>query len=261
MNKVFLAVLTAGILIFAPAAGAGLVEGWDFEVGAEVGHFQYRESHFMREYGMQYGGYLALGIGAVQPWYFQLHGSYVGGDITYDGGYCAIWGCRPLKGDSSNFIINFRGLAGYQLLDGKFRIMPYSGIGYRYLENDLRDLETKWYLQGLGYLRQQTYFYLPLGCELALPVSRDGRWELGLRGEFDWMFYGFHIADGIRLDNQSGWGFRLGPFLRRELDENIAFKLELSAEYWKIGDSDINRGFMEPANASNYYSCRLGLVF
>ncbi len=262
MRKMLLAALAAGFLLLAPSARAGLIEGIDFEAGVEIGEFHYRESHFMREDGPQYGGYLALAIREAHPWYFQFYGSYVGGDITYDGGYYSIWwGENELKGDTSNFIVNLRGLAGCVMVDEDLQVMLYSGLGYRYLENDLRDLETTWFLQGLGYLREQTYFYLPLGGEISFPLSIEGNWTLGLRGEFDWMFYGYNYSDGIKLDNQKGWGFRLTPFLRWDLDENVAFKLELFGEYWKIDDSDVNRGFMEPENASNYYGGRLGIIF
>lgn len=261
MKNCLLIALVAGILVLAPAAGAGLVKDVDFELGAEIGDFHYRESHFMREDGMQYGLYGALALRAAHPWYFQFYISGVGGDITYDGGYSSIWGYSDLKGDTSNFIFNFRSLGGYVIEIDSLRVLLYTGLGYRYLENDLRDLETSWFLRGLGYLREQTYLYLPLGGEVVFPVSADGSWCLGLRSEFDWMFYGYNVSGGTKLDNQKGWGFRVSPFLLWALDENVTFKLELFAEYWKIDDSDVNAGFIEPENASNYYGGRLGMIF
>jgi hypothetical protein len=261
MRKQMLAALVAGFVLLAPSARAGLIEEIDFELGTEIGDFHYRESHFMREDGPQYGIYGALTIRAAHPWYFQFYGSGVGGDITYDGGYYSIWGYNDLKGDTSNFIVNLRGLAGIEFGGDGFGLLVYSGLGYRYLENDLRDLETTWFLRGLGYLREQTYFYLPLSGEISFPVSGDSRWTLGLRGEYDWMFYGYNVSGGTKLDNQKGWGVRLTPFLRWNLDDNVAFRLELFGEYWKIDDSDVNQGFMEPENASNYYGGRLGVIF
>ncbi len=258
MRKMSLAVLAAGWLLAVLLSRAGMAAGLEFELGPEIGDFHYRESHFMREDGPQYGGYLSLAL-RPDPWYIQFYGSYVGGDITYDGGYGWGWWYRDLKGDTSNFIVNLRGLFGWLVVDGDFEVMIYSGIGYRYLENDLNDVSIPGVVS--GYLREQTYFYLPLGGEIAFPLSLEGNWTLGLRGEFDWMFYGYNYSDGIKLDNQKGWGFRLTPFLRWDLDENIAFKLELFGEYWKIDESDVNQGFMEPENASNYYGGRLGVIF
>ncbi|MDP8236270.1 MAG: hypothetical protein P9M08_07785 [Candidatus Erginobacter occultus] len=258
MRKQMSAALVAGFLLLAPAARGGLVDGLDIEFGTEIGEFHYRESHFMREDGPQYGGYLAVGLRPA-PWYFQFYVSYVGGDITYDGGYGWGWWYRDLKGDTSNFIVNLRGLSGCLVVDNDLQVLLYSGLGYRYLENDLNDVAIPGVVS--GYLREQTYFYLPIGGEISFPISVDGGWTLGLRGEFDWMFYGYNYSDGIKLDNQKGWGFRLTPFLRWDLDENIAFKLELFGEYWKIDDSDGNEGFMEPENASNYYGGRLGVIF
>jgi len=238
-------------LAIVPMAAAGVIEDIDLEAGLELGDFHYRESHFMREDGVQFGAYGSIAVLAARPWYFQFFMSMVGGDVEYDGGY---QGGGSLKGDTGNSIFNFRGIAGYMLEEGSLLIMPYSGIGYRFLRNDLDDLPG-------GYRRDQTYFYFPFGVDIALPVSDDGSWTIGLKTEFDWMFYGFNKSGGTKLDNQDGWGFRLTPYARWNIDENIALKLELFGEYWKINDSDVNKGIMEPENASNYYGARGGICF
>ncbi len=248
-----LAIVLCGLAL-VPVAAAGLIEEVDMEAGVEIGDFHYRESHIMREDGVQYGVYGSIAVLAAQPWDFQFFISLVGGDVEYEGGYSD---GRSLKGDTGNSIFNFRGIAGYIIEEGSVRIEPYSGLGYRYLVNELNDLPG-------GYRRQQTYLYLPLGVDISIPLGYDGQWTIGLKSEFDWMFYGFHKTDkGLdrEFEGQDGWGFRLIPYLRWDLDEKVAFKCEIFGEYWKINDSDVDKGFLEPENASNYYGARAGICF
>ena len=74
-------------LAIVPVAGAGVIdENIDMEAGVEIGDFHYRESHFMREDGMQFGVYGSVAVLAARPWVFQFYGSFVGGDVEYDGG-------------------------------------------------------------------------------------------------------------------------------------------------------------------------------
>lgn len=249
-----LAIALCGLAV-VPLAGAGVIEDVDMEAGLEIGDFHYRESQIMREDGVQYGVYGSIAVLAARPWEFQFLMSLVGGDVEYDGGY---QGGGSVKGDTGNYIFNFRGTAGYLIEEGSLRILPYSGLGLRFLNNDLDDLGSA------GYRRQQTYLYLPLGLDISLPLGSDGKWTIGLKSEFDWMFYGFHKTDkGLdrEFDGQDGWGIRFTPYVRWDFDENVAFKLEGFGEYWKINESDPDEGYIEPENASNYYGARAGVCF
>ena len=99
-----LAILVLFIFTGATVRG-GVIEDIEMEAGLEVGDFHYRESHLMREDGVQGGVYGSIAILAAQPWYFQFYMSLVGGDVEYDGGYSS---GGSLKGDTSNYIYNFR---------------------------------------------------------------------------------------------------------------------------------------------------------
>ena len=129
MNKV-LTLIVALATVFCPlAAFSGLIPGVEMEAGLEVGDFHYRESHIMREDGVQGGVYGSIAVLAADPLYFQFYMSFVGGDVKYDGGYGSGWSYRTLTGDTSNYIYNFRGLAGLRLGTDGFTLMPYTGIG------------------------------------------------------------------------------------------------------------------------------------
>jgi len=129
-------------------------------------------------------------------------------------------------------------------------------FGYRFLSNDLNDLPGPG-----GYKRDQTYVYLPLGLDLSLPVSSNKQWKIGLKSEFDWMFYGYNKSGDTKFTGQNGYGFRFTPYIRYDINDKIGLKLEIFGEYWKIQKSDVKDGSMEPENASNYYGCKFGLVF
>jgi len=252
----------AVLLLFVVTGSAvmgGVIEDIEMEAGLEVGDFHYRESHLMREDGVQGGVYGSIAILAANPWYFQFYMSIVGGDVKYDGGYGSGAGYRDLTGDTSNYIYNFRGVVGYNIKGDGICLMPYSGLGYRYLENDLRDITIPRVVN--GYLREQTYFYLPLGLDLSIPLSSDQSLTIGLKSEFDWMFSGYNKSGGTELDGQNGWGIRFTPYIRYDINDQIGLKMEIFGEYWKINDSDINEGFLEPENASNYYGGKFGVVF
>ncbi len=254
---------TAAIILCGLAIGsfalAGVIENIDMEAGIEIGDFHYRESHIMREDGVQGGIYGSIAILAVRPWYFQFYGSYVGGDVKYDGGYGSGRNYHELTGDTSNYIVNGRGIAGFMIGEDGLCIMPYSGLGYRYLRNDLNDLTIAGVVN--GYLREQVYLYLPLGLDISLPLGYDGKWTIGLKSEFDWMFYGENKSGGTELKNQDGYGFRFIPYVRLDVSEQLALKLEVFGEYWNINKSDVNNGILEPDNASNYYGARGGICF
>lgn len=259
MKKTIGMVVLLFLIFIGSAVWGGVIEDIEMEAGLEIADFHYRESHLMREDGVQGGVYGSIAILAAPPWYFQFYMSIVGGDVKYDGGYGSGWSYNDLTGDTSNYIYNFRSIVGYNIGGDSIRLMPYSGFCYRYLENDLRDLTIPGVVS--GYLREQTYIYLPLGFEISIFASADRSWTIGLKSEFDWMYYGYNKSDDIELDNQNGWGFRFIPFIRYDINDKIGLKLEAFGEYWKINKSDINEGYLEPENASNYYGGKFGVVF
>lgn len=175
----------------------GVVKNFEFGVGLEImAAYNYHESNFMRLDGTQFGAYGSVSYIGSDPWFLQLYLSYVGGDITYDGGAGSGYSYRSIKGDVGNSIFNFRLTAGFDLARSpqleKATIMPYSGIGYRYLVNHLEDID----ISGVtGYEREQSYWYLPLGISASTPLSSNEKLRLGVKAEFDILLIGTHHAD------------------------------------------------------------------
>ena len=79
-NKIYPAILIFPVLFLALApVSAGVVPGLEFQAGLELEDLHYRESHFMREDGWQYGLYGSLRLVRTSPFILDLEISWVGG--------------------------------------------------------------------------------------------------------------------------------------------------------------------------------------
>ncbi len=256
MKRIVVCCLVILGMAVAPAAPAGLVPDAEFQTGLElIAGYNYHESNFMRLDGTQFGLYGSFTYLGWDPLIPEIYLSYVGGDITYTGGYQS---GGSLKGDVANYIFNFRALIGYALYANTLMIKPVTGLGYRYLFNDLEDLGAG------GYTREQTYFYLPLGIDFSLPVNFDESVKIGLKTEFDVLLAGYHKAGSpVNADftQDSGWGVRLAPNVIFVVSDQLGLLGEFYFQYWKIEKSDIDKGYLEPANTTTEYGIKAGVVY
>jgi len=265
-----LALLTAGMMMILACrpVRAGLIEDSEIQVGFEIFHHHYRESHFMQLYGPQVGLYGSFTYLAFHPLRLELQVAGAGGDITYDGaqvyfipdyGFISI----PVKDDVGNSIFHFRPLVGWTFENISIgdlvgiKIIPFSGLAYRYLINRLDELAG-------GYKREQSYYYLPLGVEASIPWPYDKRFRLGARTELDILLHGKHTTgppDPQTFTQSSGWGFQFAPGARYDLTKELAVTAELYFRYWKIATSTESGGYVEPRNATSEYGVKLGVAF
>jgi hypothetical protein len=121
-------------------------------------------------------------------------------------------------------------------------LMPYTGIGYRYLYNDLRGQSTTGHF---GYRRESNYLYLPIGL-----AARAG--NLLAKVEIDYLLRGHQISylsdvapglPDIRNDQHKGVGGRASVMF-----EFGSMSFGPWFNYWRIGDSEIAGGGLEPKN-------------
>jgi hypothetical protein len=121
-------------------------------------------------------------------------------------------------------------------------LMPYTGIGYRYLYNDLRGQSTTGHF---GYRRESNYLYLPIGL-----AFHPGRFLAKI--EVDYLLRGHQIS---YLSDVSP----LLPDIRNDQHKGVGAKASVMVEfghlsfgpwfnYWRIGDSEIAGGGLEPKN-------------
>ena len=195
----------------------------------------------------------------------QLGTGFVGGGLEYDGGTHS---GTPVKEDTDDFIWRLRGLIGYDFEWANFALTPYTGIGYRYWNNDVGGPG--------GYEREIQYLYTPIGVETVAPIG--DKWKWGLRGEYDLFWAGTvksHLSDvldglnDLTNDQDDGYGVRGAVYFERRF-ENVSLGLELFIRYWNIDRSDrdtltfhgipVGEG-VEPKNDTVVSGFQVALVF
>lgn len=220
-------------LLAAPgAAPAQSTSGIDVDVG--VAGYRYREPGLMRLSGAK--GAARLGAAFTLAPALQLHTElrYTGGDVDYRADARAGGGGA---GERRDYLVEGRALLGHPTQWGGQPLIPFAGLGYRYLFSDLRGLDSA---GGSGIRRDNRLLYLPLGVMLALPL--DGTSTLAARAEIDAVLTGRqrsrlgdadaalgevtnkqHIGIGAKLALTYGRGaWRLTPYI----------------DYWRIGASN-----------------------
>jgi hypothetical protein len=237
----------------APASAAG-IENLHSRNGQQLGitlsHYKYEEPDFMSlealKLGVDYSSTLMLD----SAWFMRLDGRYATGDADYESAGTGTADNIP------DWYAEIRTLFGKDYDLANSVLAPYSGLGYRYLFNDLRgDTSTG----SIGYRRESQYFYLPLGAIHRMALSDTAKLETTL--ELDYLLQGkqsSHFEDlaghgnvtygqeiknkqdqgyGIRISSQyqqGSWG--IGPYLM----------------YWNIEDSDQVNSII--ADDQYYYS-------
>jgi hypothetical protein len=161
-----------------------------------------------------------------------------------------------------DYIWETRGLFGYDFKNKVARTTPYTGLGYRYLNDDGS-------FDPAGYERESNYLYIPIGMDVLL----YSQGPLALSGivEFDVLAWGkqkSHLEDvegledlGIIENTQHhGWGLRSSVRLQQQ-KPGLNLGVEPFVRYWSIGDSEVVDGGLEPKNYSVEWGVRIILVF
>ncbi len=183
--------------------------------------------------------------------------------------------------DVEDYMAEIRGIIGYDIPIAQARFTPYTGLGIRYLHDDLRGQSSN---GANGYRRESNYLYIPLGLETYAKAKNGIAMDLFL--EYDLFLSGkqvSHIEDipGVGFDklvNQQphGYGFK-GSFRIIKKNKDVDFYVEPFFNYWHIRKSKISPitingqlispspGLIlvgiEPDNNSTEYGIRLGTHF
>jgi hypothetical protein len=239
-----------------------------FEIGPEVSWIKYEEPGLMKEEGVMYGvggSYIYRGplfaSKVLDSWMLRADGRYSVGQVDYDG-HLQPSGTPYTVNNIDDYIWEIRGLFGCDFKNDIARATPYTGFGYRYLNDDSSG-------DPMGYERESNYFYIPVGMDILL--LSEGQWSLGGMVEFDFLTYGkqkSHIGDVegyesygvVKNEQHSGWGFRASVRLK-EQKPGVNFGIEPFVRLWDIGNSDDSEGFIEPENRSTEAGVRLVWAF
>jgi hypothetical protein len=111
--------------------------------------------------GYKYG-FSATGIKTVgQDYYLIADARYAMGDVKYKS--------ASGTGNVADKMYELWMLAGEEAMVDTYLLSSYIGVGYRHLDNDLRDLGAG------GYRRTSQYLYIPIGVTHRFALSNVSR--------------------------------------------------------------------------------------
>ena len=247
-----------------------------FDIGPQVFSFKYKEPGLMEEEGMFYGvrlGYTSRNWVPSSPeeslpgggMMFRAEARLAYGQVDYDGSVQDLQtgDTSPLTVDNiDDFVFEGRLLLGSDRLGGEILNTLFTGIGYRYLYDDLSSHPA-------GYRRESNYLYVPLGYRF--DGGHQAGWSLGFAAEYDVFIMGnqrSHFSDvGLTdMDNRqnSGYGYRASINLQYKSKDRIVV-IEPFFRYWDIDKSETERAFWgsayEPANETTEYGIQFIWMF
>jgi len=227
---------TAAVAQRDPLATRG---GW--EVGLQGSTYEYEEPAFALLEGDRFGvtgSYTFLGPEHIHS---RIEARYSYGELDYTG--------SGTLADVPDHLVELRAVAGRDYRAGRMIWVPYAGLSYRHLYNDLRGVTST---GQIGYRRISRYYYVPLGVALRIPLG--SQWVMVPQLEYDAFANGrqrSYLGDtGLDLSDvtnrqQEGWGARA-----QLVFEGWRWSIGLWTQYWDIEDSEIQMGGLEPANTT-----------
>ncbi len=249
-----------------------------WQLSQSVSYIKYKEPSVMEEKGWfstWEGGYTftadALLLG--------LESRIGGGEVDYTS---ANTGSMDNLDD---FLCETRGLIGYSVAkagdwaeSSGVACIPYSGLGYRYLNDDSSGMVST--TGAGGYERESNYLYIPLGLQASWkPNGNNGSssWKLAGFVEYDIFLWGRQFSrlsdvnsgyTDLVNDQYRGYGLR-GALNFSVTMPSVGIFMEPYVTYWSIRRSERNiyyngtawkEGY-EPKNNSTEIGCKLGVRF
>jgi hypothetical protein len=278
-------VLLAGLCSAIAAGAASAQTRPGFEVSAELLDYSYRERLDGDVAVRDDGGFVGIGGTYVETIgdgvLLRAHLNVALGSVDYRGPAGGIDGIATEESridDVSQGIGQLELHLGKDFALGGTTLTPFVGIGSRYLRDDSGGETTDDGL--LGYDREVSFAYVPIGMSARLPLSPSHDAGLVLSGQYNIVTHGtaeskFSRLDpaipDVEVDLEGGSGFELsallslpvgrpsvsfGPFVRRwSIDRSHSFVLvdpEGSGEAVE---------FFEPKNDTTEFGLRIAFGF
>ena len=222
------------------AAGAALcyvsnaMADTDLSIAAALSTYQYREPAVMKNSGDKFALFLMASHDIADDQFIRADFHYATGKVEYaaDTAYAA-----ATASSKPDWYLETRALFGRRYAFSGSSVAPFIGLGYRYLSNDLRGINS---LGQSGNRRQSQYIYLPLGLTHRLQLSNDSHWNTEF--EADLLLHGTQsarlsdagqgVAD-VSLPQRRGYGVKISLAYERN-----HWSVGPFLEFWDISRSD-----------------------
>jgi len=250
-------VITCFMFVGVGNSFAGQLQMHTFELAPEISYIEYKEPDIMKEKGWMYGIVGSYTYHAKIM--LKVEGRFSYGQVDYSN----IYGITIDNID--DYILEFRGLGGYDFPVSQTSFLTlYTGIGYRYLNDDF------------VYERESNYIYSPVGLKFIADLKEG--WSVGAMGEYDIFWWGrqtSHLSDvlsglnDVKNRQTGGYGLRGSVEVQKKL-KTVAFAIEPFIRYWNIDQSKIADvtfdgvkigEALEPKNRSTEYGINLLVRF
>lgn len=206
------------------------------EIGLQNYWYKYEEevngAFFMSNTGYKYGVSVTGTKNLGNDYYLIGDFRYATGDVEYTS--------ASGTGDVSDDVFEGRLVIGNESIVENYLLSSYIGVGYRRLDNDLRDLGSG------GYRRTSQYLYIPIGVTHRFLVDQFSRVSTSV--EYDYFVRGkqkSYLSDVSPADaalygdpvnkQKKGYGIRVNTAYEQE-----HWSIGMFFNYWKIQDSETN---------------------
>lgn len=200
------------------------------ELGVSLSSYKYEEPSLdVKNDGIKLGVDYTTTMAVQNDWFIKLNGRFAYGKVDYTG--------SGTSDNNPDYYYEIRPLFGKDHVVGNTVWAPYTGFGFRYLNNDSRGETSTGYW---GYQRSSRYYYLPIGVTNRFAL--DNRSVLESMVEFDYLIRGQQksklsdvSASYPDLDNRqdSGYGIKFSSMYRVN-----DFAIGPYIDYWNINKSD-----------------------
>jgi hypothetical protein len=194
------------------------------EIGLQMSTYGYNEyvagNAFMSTKGQKLGlvGTITVALeDALTNWYVSLDGRYADGKVDYEG--------SGAKSGLTDTLSDYRVLVGRDFEFDDFLLSLYAGAGVRTLYNDLRGTTSA---GNVGYRRDSTYVYLPLGITHRVGLG-EGDARLATTLEYD------HLLEGEQISHTSDFGALNDLKNHQRTGFGARLTLAYETETWSLG--------------------------
>ncbi len=200
------------------------------ELGVSLSSYKYEEPSLdVKNDGIKLGVDYTTTMAVQNDWFFKVNGRFAYGKVDYTG--------SGTSDNNPDYYYEIRPLFGKDHIIGNTVWAPYTGFGFRYLNNDSRRETSTGYW---GYQRISHYYYLPIGVSNRFALDNGSVLDSAI--EFDYLIRGQQTSklsdvssDYPDLKNRqdSGYGIKFSSMYRVN-----DFAIGPYIDYWNINKSD-----------------------